>query len=168
MATVTFEGKTLHLEGNLPKIDEKAPNFNLVATDLRFFNLHDYEGKVLVLATVPSLDTPVCDLEGRHFNQEASHLSENVQIVMVSRDLPFAQARWCGAAGVSRIQTLSAYRDDAFGKDYGVLIEELRLLARAVFIINETGILTYSQLVPEITSAPDYAPVLTAIKKALA
>lgn len=168
MNTVTFEGQTLHLEGNLPKTGEKAPGFNLVGTDLRFFNLKDYLGKVIVLATVPSLDTPVCDLEARHFNQAAAQLSSNVQIIIASRDLPFAQARWCGANAIERLQTLSAYRDDKFGIDYGVMIEELKLLARAVFVINETGILTYSQLVPEITSPPAYEPVLEAVRQALA
>lgn len=168
MRTVTFEGNTLHLEGDLPKIGEKAPDFQLVTPDLNFVSLKDFTGKVLVLATVPSLDTPVCDLEGRHFNEQASLLSDNVQIAMVSRDLPFAQARWCGAAGAKRVQALSDYRDGAFGRKYGVLIEELKLLARAVFIINETGILTYIQVVPEITTPPVYPPVIEAIKKALA
>lgn len=168
MNTVTFDGRTLHLEGQLPKIGEKAPDFQLVATDLRFFSLQDYIGKVLVLATVPSLDTPVCDLEGRHFNEQALLLSDNVQIVMVSRDLPFAQARWCGANGDVRIQTLSDYRDGSFGKKYGVMIEELKLLARAVFVINESGYLTYTQLVPEITQPPAYEPIFNEVKKILA
>lgn len=167
MRTVTFEGKTLHLEGELPRIGEKAPDFQLVATDLRLFSLNDYQGKVLGLATVPSLDTPVCDLEARHFNEQAPLLSEKVQIVIVSRDLPFAQARWCGTAGAERLQTLSDYRNGKFGIKYGVMIEELKLLARAVFVINEAGILTYSQVVPEITDPPAYAPVIDAIKAAL-
>lgn len=168
MNTVTFQGTTMHLEGKLPQIGAKAPDFSLVATDLKMFSLQDYQGKTLVLATVPSLDTPVCDLEGRHFNQEASLLSPKVQIVIVSRDLPFAQARWCGAVGADRVQTLSDYRDGAFGRDYGVMIEELKLLARAVFVVNEAGILVYSQVVPEITNPPAYEPVMEAIKKSLA
>lgn len=168
MNTVTFEGNVLHLEGEMPKIGAKAPDFRLVAPDLNFVTLKDYLGKVLVLATVPSLDTPVCDLEGRHFNERAANLSENVQIAMVSRDLPFAQARWKETTGSNRIQPLSDYRDDGFGRKYGVLIEELKLLARAVFVINETGILVYSQLVPEITTPPAYEPVLEAVKKVLA
>ena len=167
MATVTFEGKTLHLEGQLPKVGEKAPNFNLIAPDLMMMSLQDFEGKVVVLATVPSLDTPVCDLEGRHFNERAAELLPKAQVIMVSRDTPFAQKRWEDSAGASHVLTLSDYRDGEFGKKYGVMIEELKLLARAVFVINEEGVLTYSQLVPEITKAPDYEPVLEAVKAAL-
>lgn len=169
MATVTFQGNVLHLEGTMPKIGEPAPAFQLAATDLNILTNKDFIGKVLVLATVPSLDTPVCDLEGRHFNQEAAQLSpEKLQIAMVSRDLPFAQVRWADAAKPTRVLTLSDYRDGAFGRAYGVMIEELKLLARAVFVINEKGVLVYSQLVPEVTNPPAYAPVLEAVKKALA
>lgn len=169
MATVTFQGNTLHLEGEMPKIGLPAPDFQLVGPDLKILAKQDFIGKVLVLATVPSLDTPVCDLEGRHFNQEAAQLSpEKLQVAMVSRDLPFAQARWAETAGSDRILTLSDYRDGEFGRAYGVMIKELKLLARAVFVINESGILTYSQLVPEVTNPPAYGPVLEAIKAALA
>lgn len=168
MNTVTFEGSTLHLYGKLPETGKKAPDFKLTATDLRIFSLEDYLGKTLVLATVPSLDTPVCDLEARHFNQQAQLLSNSVQIVIASRDLPFAQARWCGASSSSHIQTLSDYRNGQFGKDYGVLITELDLLARAIFVINPAGILAYEQLVPEITTPPDYESAINAIKKILA
>lgn len=167
MNTVTFEGKVLHLEGDLPKIGAPAPDFQLIAPDLRMCGLHDYAGKILLLATVPSLDTPVCDLEGRHFNHEAMALSDKMQIVMVSRDLPFAQSRWCGNAHVSSIQTLSDYRDGSFGRKYGVMIDELKLLSRALFLINQKGILTYTQLVPEITSQPDYDAAMVAINAAL-
>lgn len=167
MNTVTFQGNTLHLEGNLPEIGKKAPDFSLMTTDLGRKTLEDFKGNVLVLASVPSLDTPVCDLEIRHFNTEAASLSDNVRIAAVSCDLPFAQARWCGASGATHVETLSDYYDLGFGKSYGVLIKELHLLARAVFVINASGILTYRQLVPEVTNAPDYAPVLEAIKAAL-
>lgn len=167
MNTVTFQGNTLHLEGELPKEGYRAPNFKLIANDLGERVLDDYSGKTLVIATVPSLDTPVCDLEGKRFNEEAAKLSDKVRIVMASRDLPFAQARWCGAAGAKNLETLSDYRDGAFGRHYGVLIKELELLARAVFVIDPNGGLAYCQLVPEVTSQPDYAPVLEAIKKTL-
>lgn len=167
MDTVTFNGKTLHLDGELPVVNAPAPSFTLVANDLSEKRLRDYHGNVLVLASVPSLDTPVCDLEARHFNEEAAKLSDKVKIAAVSCDLPFAQARWCGAAGVKNIETLSDYREHDFGRHYGVLIRELKLLARAVFVIDKAGILNYRQLVPEITQQPDYAPVLEAIKKAL-
>lgn len=167
MATITFQGKPLHLEGTLPKVGEKAPDFTLVATDLAPATLSQFAGKVLVLATVPSLDTPVCDLEMRHFNAEAAKLSDKCKIIVVSCDLPFAQARWCGAAGASNVTALSDYMENGFGKSYGVLIKELHLLARAVFVVNAQGILTYEQLVPEMTDQPDYALVLEAVKKAL-
>ena len=167
MAEITFQGKPLHLIGNLPKTGVAAPDFSLVANDLSTRTLEDYRGKTLVLATVPSLDTPVCDLEMRHFNGEAAKLSDKCQIIAVSCDLPFAQARWCGAAGATNVVALSDYMENGFGKSYGVLIEELRLLARAVFVVNKDGILVYEQLVHEMTDQPDYGPVLEAVKKAL-
>lgn len=167
MNTVTFEGKTLHLEGELPVVNAEAPSFTLVANDLSEKRLRDFAGNVLVLATVPSLDTPVCDLEARHFNSEAASLSDAVRIAVVSCDLPFAQARWCGAANAKNLITLSDYREHDFGRHYGVLIKELKLLARAVFVIDKSGLLVYRQLVPEITKQPDYEPVMDAIRKAL-
>lgn len=167
MNTVTFKGNVMHLEGELPKVGYKAPSFNLIDNSLGVKTLDDFSGKVLVLATVPSLDTPVCDLEGRHFNEEAAKLSDKVRIVMASRDLPFAQARWCGAAGAKNVETLSDYRDGAFGRHYGVLIKELELLARAVFVIDPSGAIAYCQLVPEVSTPPDYAPIMEAIKNTL-
>ena len=157
MNTVTFQGNPLHLEGELPVVGQKAPDFVLAA--------NDYAGKVLVLVSVPSLDTPVCDMEVRRFNTEAAGLSDNVRIVAVSCDLPFAQARWCGVAGVKSVETLSDYKDTSFGKNYGVLIKELRLLARAIFVVAPDGSLAYSQLVPEVTNEPDYDAALAAVKK---
>ena len=165
MNTVTFQGNLLHLEGSLPVVGEKAPDFVLAANDLSPRSLKDYAGKVLVLVCVPSLDTPVCDMEVRRFNQEAASLADNVKIVAASCDLPFAQARWCGAAGVTAVESASDYKDVSLGRNYGVLIQELRLLARAVFVIAPDGKLAYSQLVPEVTHEPDYAAVLDAIKK---
>lgn len=165
MNTVTFQGNTLHLEGNLPAAGQKAPDFTLLANDLSPRGLKDYAGKVLVLVCVPSLDTPVCDMEVRRFNTEAAALSDTVKIVAASCDLPFAQARWCGAAGVTAVESASDYKDVSLGKNYGVLIQELRLLARAIFVIAPDGTLAYSQLVPEVTHEPDYAAVLEAVKK---
>lgn len=167
MNTVTFEGNPLHLEGELPAIGAPAPAFTLTANDLSEKHLRDYAGKTLLLATVPSLDTPVCDLEARHFNSEAARLSDNLAIAVVSVDLPFAQGRWCGAAGAKNIVALSDYKDHDFGRHYGVLIKELKLLTRAIFIIDKNGVLSYCQLVPEITNQPDYAPVMEALKAAL-
>ena len=120
MDTVTFKGNVMHLEGTQPAVGGKAPDFTLTANDMSPRSLKDYAGKVLVLVCVPSLDTPVCDMEVRRFNTEAAALSDKVRIVAVSRDLPFAQARWCGAAGVTAVEALSDYRAGAFGKAYGI------------------------------------------------
>jgi len=167
MATITFQGSPLHLDGALPAIGQKAPDFTLLANDLSPRGLKDFAGKALVIAAVPSLDTPVCDTEVRRFNKEVAALSDKLRILAVSCDLPFAQARWCGAAGISAVQSLSDHRDVSFGKNYGVLIKELRLLARAVFIIDAQGVLRYMQLVPEMTHEPDYDAALNAAKAAV-
>ena len=167
MDTVTFKGNVMHLEGTQPAVGGKAPDFTLTANDMSPRSLKDYAGKVLVLVCVPSLDTPVCDMEVRRFNTEAAALSDKVRIAAVSCDLPFAQARWCGAAGVAAVSSLSDHRDVSFGTNYGVLIKELRLLARAVFVVGADGVLRYVQLVPEVTHEPDYDAVLEAVRKAL-
>ena len=161
MNTVTFMGNPLHLEGNLPVVGQKAPEFTVCNNGLEPRSLKDYAGKIVVLVSVPSLDTPVCDMEVRRFNKEAAALSDKVQILALSCDLPFAQARWCGAAGVQAVESLSDYKDVDFGKNYGVLIQELRLLARAIFVVAPDGTLAYSQLVPEVTNEPDYDAGLT-------
>jgi thiol peroxidase len=167
MNTITFQGSPLHLVGALPPVGQKAPEFTLLANDLTPRGLKDFAGKALVVATVPSLDTPVCDTEIRRFNKEAAALSSKLHILAVSCDLPFAQARWCGAAGISAVQSLSDHRDTSFGQNYGVLIKELRLLARAIFIIDAQGVVRYVQLVPEMTSEPDYNAALNAAKVAV-
>ncbi|MCR4667166.1 MAG: thiol peroxidase [Desulfovibrio sp.] len=167
MATVTFSGNTLHLVGTLPKTGETLPGLSLTTNDLSVRPLSHYAGKILVLVAVPSLDTPVCDMEVRRFNKEATALSEDVAIVAVSRDLPFAQARWCGASQSTRVETLSDYRNGSFGKALGIYIEELDLLARAVFVLDRNQVLTYRYLVPEVTNEPNYEEVLSAIKDLL-
>ena len=164
---VTIHGNPLTLLGQELKPGDKAPDFSLLDNDLVPKGLKDYAGKVLIISAVPSLDTPVCDMETRRFNNEAGSLGADVQILTVSMDLPFAQKRWCGAAGVDKVQTLSAHKDEAFGAAYGVLIKELRLLARAVFVVNKAGQVTYVQLVPEVGNEPDYEAVLQAVKAAL-
>ena len=165
MNTITFQGSPLHLAGALPAVGQKAPDFTLLANDLSPRRLQDFADKALIIATVPSLDTPVCDTEIRRFNKEAAALAP--RILAVSCDLPFAQARWCGAAGISAVQSLSDHRDASFGQNYGVLIKELRLLARAIFIVDAQGTLRYAQLVPEMTSEPDYDAALAAAKAAV-
>jgi thiol peroxidase len=164
---VTFQGNPLTLLGDELKVGDDCPRVELVANDLSPASLADYAGKVLVLLTVPSLDTPVCDLETRRFNQEAGELGDQVAVVAVSMDLPFAQARWCGAAGVERVVALSDHREAALGLACGVLIKELRLLARAVFVADQAGVVRHAQLVPEMTQEPDYAAVLAAVRELL-
>jgi thiol peroxidase len=161
---VTFKGAPLTLLGEPIQVGRPAPDVELLSNALQPVRLSSFRGKVLVLASVPSLDTPVCDTETRRFNQEATGLGKDVSVVVVSMDLPFAQKRWCGAAGVDRVQTLSDHREGAFGLAYGVLVKELRLLARAVWVVDRAGVVKYAQLVGEIASEPDYTPVLTAAK----
>jgi thiol peroxidase len=162
---ITIHGNPLTLMGNEIKVGAAAPEIELLDNDLNPVKLSSFRGKVLVVASVPSLDTPVCDLETRRFNDEAASLGSDIEIVTVSMDLPFAQKRWCGAAGVQRLQTLSDHRQADFGQAYGVLIKELRLLARAVFIIDRQGAVQYAQLVKEVTNEPNYEEVLQALEK---
>jgi thiol peroxidase len=162
---VTIHGNPLTLMGEEVKVGATAPEAELLDNDLNPVKLSSYRGKVLVIASVPSLDTPVCDLETRRFNDEAAHLGADIEMATISMDLPFAQKRWCGAAGVTRLKTLSDHREAAFGLAYGVLIKELRLLARAVFIVDREGTLQYEQLVKEVTNEPNYEEVLQALGK---
>jgi thiol peroxidase len=145
------------------KTGQIAPQFVAVDNDLETVASPSFGGKVCVFVSVPSLDTSVCDVEVRRFNKEAAGLADDVLVVTVSMDLPFAQKRWCGAAGVDRVMTLSDYREASFGKAYGVLIAELRLLARAVFVVDREGMLRYQELVKELTEEPDYDKVLGAV-----
>jgi len=161
---VTMRGNPVTLEGSLPKIGEMAPDFTAIKNDLSPARLSDFKGKVCIISSVPSLDTPVCDLETRRFNQEAGGLGDKVAILTISMDLPFAQARWCGAAGVDKVITLSDHRDASFGQAYGVLIKGLRLLARCLFVVDKEGVLRYVQLVKEISQEPDYAEVLNSVR----
>ncbi len=163
-----MRGKPLTLVGNEVKAGEKAPDFELVDNGLGRVKLSAYAGKVVVIVSVPSLDTPVCDLETRRFNQEAGNLGENVAVLAVSMDLPFAQKRWCGAAGVSHVTTLSDHLEASFGLAYGLLIKELRLLARAVIVIDSSGKVSYIELVKEIGDEPNYEAALEAVKKCAA
>jgi len=162
---VTMKGNPLTLVGNEVKVGEAAPDFVALDPNLTPIKLASYRNKICVISSVPSLDTPVCDMETRRFNDEAARLGEKVQILTLSMDLPFAQKRWCGAAGISKVQTLSDHRDAQFGLAYGVLIKELRLLARALFLVDQKGILRYTQLVKEITNEPNYEEILSELKK---
>ncbi len=161
---VTMKGNPITLMGTEPQVGDKAPDFVAIDNDLNPVSFDSFRGKVCIFSSVPSLDTPVCDMETRRFNDEAGRLADDVEILTISMDLPFAQKRWCGAAGVDRVQTLSDHRDAAFGQAYGVLIKGLRLLARAVFVVDKEGTIRYMELVKEIASEPDYDAVLKAVK----
>jgi thioredoxin-dependent peroxiredoxin len=161
---VTMKGNPLALAGQLINVGDAAPDCELTANDMAPTKLSFYKGKVVILSTVPSLDTPVCDIETRRFNVEAGKLGREVAVLTISMDLPFAQKRWCGAAGVENVITLSDHRSAAFGTAFGVLIPALRLLARAVFVLDRQGVVRYIQIVNEIASEPDYNAVLEAVK----
>ncbi|UCE52529.1 MAG: thiol peroxidase [Desulfobacterales bacterium] len=162
---VTMRGNPLTLVGKGLNVGDPAPDIEVMDNDLNPVKLSSYRGKVCIVSTVPSLDTPVCDMETRRFNQEAANLGSEVAILTISTDLPFAQKRWCGAAGVDKVTTLSDHREVAFGEAYGVLIKELRLLARAVFVVDKEGVIRYIQLVKEIAEEPDYDAVIAAVKE---
>lgn len=164
---VTMKGNPLTLLGPEIREGDAAPDFRVLDNDLNQVTLQGLQDKVLIISSVPSLDTPVCDMETRRFNNEASNLGSEVKILTVSMDLPFAQKRWCGAAGVDRVLTLSDHREASFGLNYGVLIKELRLLARAVFIVDESRTVRYVQLVGEATEEPDYDSVLNKARELL-
>jgi len=162
---VTFKGGPLTLLGPALRVGERAPDFTALGTDMQPVALSAFRGKKVLISSVPSLDTPVCDLQTRRFNAEAEKLGPDVPILTISMDLPFAQARWCGAAGVKNVRTLSDHRDASFGNAFGLLIKELRLLARAVLILDREGIVRYVQLVKEVGQEPDYDDALRALAK---
>jgi thiol peroxidase len=162
---VTFQGNPLTAIGCKLNIGDKAPEFAILANDLSTVHLSDSAGKIRLVSVVPSLDTPVCDMQTRNFNQKLEALGEHVVGYTVSADLPFAQARWCGAAGMKRMQTLSDHRDMAFGTAYGTHIKELRLESRAVFVIDGSGTVQYLEYVKEITQQPDYDAALEAAQR---
>ncbi len=161
---ITMKGNPLTLVGNEVKVGQPAPDFEVITNDMSSVKLSSFKGKVCIICSVPSLDTSVCDTETRRFNEEASKLGSDVVVLTISMDLPFAQKRWCGAAGVKNVQTLSDYRNTSFGEAYGVLIKELRLLARAVFVVDKKGVIRYIQIVNEVTHEPNYEEVLKAIE----
>lgn len=161
---ITFKGNPVTLLGPEIRVGDKAPDFQVVDTSMAPVTLADFRGKVKVLSAVPSLDTPVCDRETRRFNQEAAKLPEAAVVLTVSVDLPFAQKRWCAAAGVDRVKTLSDFQDRSFASAYGVLIKELKLLSRSIFVVDGKDVVRYVQHVREVTEEPDYDAVLDAVK----
>jgi len=164
MANVTLKGNPVTLVGDEVKVGDKARDFTALAVDGSAVTLNDTSG-VRIFLTVPSLDTGVCDAEVRRFNEEAAKLP-GVKVYAVSMDLPYAQKRWCGAAGIDNVVTLSDHRDASFGTNWGVLIKELRLLARAVFVVDSSNTVTYAYYTPETTDHPDYESALAAAKAA--
>lgn len=162
---ITFKGNPMTLLGPDIKVGDAAPEFRVVDNGLAPVTLADSAGKVRLIAVVPSIDTPVCDTMTRKFNQDAAALPDNVVVYTISLDLPFAQKRWCGAAGIEKVKTLSDYQDRSFGLNYGMLIKELKLLARGVFVIDQKGKVAYREIVKEVTAEPDYAAALAAAKK---
>ena len=160
---VKFKGNPMTLIGPELKPGTKAPDFEAVATDSSTVSLSSFKGKPVLISVVHSLDTSVCDAQAKRFNEEAAKLP-NLVALNISMDLPFAQRRWCGAANASRIKTLSDHRDASFGSAYGTLIQELRLLSRAIFIVDAGGTLRHVEYVPEVTAHPNYDAALAAVK----
>ena len=172
MATERPGGATLHgneftLIGDELKVGDKASDFSVLSSDLSAVTLDSYKGRVKVICAVPSLDTPTCDTEIRRFNQEAAGLDDNIAVLTISVDLPFAQGRWCGDAGVENVTALSDHRDTSFGDAYGALIKELRLLTRAVFVVDADNIIRHVEYVMEISGEPDYDTALNAARAAV-
>ena len=162
---VTVKGNGITLLGDEVKVGQKAQDFKVLNTGLEEVTLSSFKNKIKLIASVPSLDTPVCDLEIKRFNDEASKLSKDLVIIFISMDLPFAQKRFCQANEIKAVKTLSDHRDADFGWKFGVLIKEMRLLARAIFILDKNDVIKYIQIVPELASPPDYDRALSALKK---
>lgn len=161
---ITFKGNPMTLLGTEVKVGDKAPAFTVLANDLSPVTLDSSKGKTRLIVTVPSVDTPVCDTEVRRFNTEAAKLP-NTEVLVVSMDLPFAQKRWCGAAGIENVKTVSDHRDANFSQAFGVLIKELKLTTRAVFVVDATDTVVYKEIVSEVTQEPNYEAALQAASK---
>lgn len=164
---VTFKQNPVTLIGPDIVVGSQAPDFKAVDTALQPVTRDSAKGKIQLITAVPSIDTGVCDTMTRKFNEEVAVLPDTVEVYTISMDLPFAQKRWCGAAGIERIKMLSDYQDHSFGEHYGLLIDELKLLARAVYIIDADGKVAYREIVPEVTDEPDYSAALNAVKALL-
>ena len=161
---IVFKGNPLTLIGPEIRVGDKAPDFSILSNELKEHNLKDFNGKLKVISVTPSLDTPVCDLQATRFDKEATSLPDDVVVLNISCDLPFAMARFCSAKNIGKVRTFSDHRDVSFGTAYGVLIKELRLLARAIFIVDKDDVIRYIEIVPEVTNEPDYAKALSALK----
>jgi thioredoxin-dependent peroxiredoxin len=165
---VTFKGNPLTLVGEEVKVGSPAPDFDLVAYQdggMQHIRKADLLGKPAIISVVPSLDTPVCQVQTKTFNQRLGALGDKVQAVTVSLDLPFAMNRFCGAESITALKTGSDYMDRSFGTAWGVLIDELKILARAVFVLDAQGVVRYAQVVKEVAEEPDYDAALAAVEK---
>ena len=162
---VTMKGEPITLLGDEVNVGDKAPSFTAVGQDLSEVEVDPSEGKVLVIFSVGSLETSVCDVETKRFNEEAGKLGKNVKVIAISMDLPMAQKRWCGVADVENVEVLSDHRDAEFGEKYGVLIKGLRLLARSVFVVDKAGVVQHRELVHEVTQEPDYEAAPAKVKE---
>ncbi len=162
--SITFKGEPVEIAGTELHVGQVVPDFSLIAADMQEVSLSAFSGKVLVISAVPSLDTPVCSVETKRFNKEAASFSDDVAIVTVSRDLPFAIGRWCGAEGVEQVVCLSDYKHRTFGESFGCVWKGAELLSRAVFVVDTAGKIQYVDYVAEITEEPDYEPVLAKVK----
>ncbi|MBX4147083.1 thiol peroxidase [Virgibacillus sp. LDC1] len=160
----TFKGNPITLIGPQLKAGDAAPDFTVSKNLLEDVSLKDYAGKIKLISVVPSLDTGVCDAQTRRFNEEAAGLGDDVVILTISADLPFAQARWCGAAGVDRVITLSDYKSRSFGEAYGVLIKEFQLDMRSIFVVDTNDTITYVEYLGEMTEHPNYEAAIDAVK----
>lgn len=163
----TLKGNPITLVGPELKVGDQAPDFILSKNLLEEVTLKDYSGKIKLISVVPSLDTGVCDAQTRRFNSEAAELGDEVTILTVSVDLPFAQERWCGAAGIDRVITLSDYKTNAFGEAYGVLIKEFKLDMRSIFVLDKDDKITYVEYLSEMAEHPNYEAVIAAVKSLL-
>jgi len=165
---IKFRGQEVTVLGADLKPGDAAPEFSVQTLEWsQFSGLANTAGKVRIIAAVPSLDTEVCDRETRRFNQEAAGLGKEIAILVISTDLPFAQKRWCGAAGVDQVTVLSDHKDADFGTKYGCLIKEARILRRAIFVVNRSGKIVYAAYMPALGEEPKYAEVLAAAQAAL-
>lgn len=162
---ITFKGTPLTLAGRQLLPGDRAPNFTVLDRDLQEITLKDFPGKIKAISVTPSLDTPVCDLQARRFNKEAAGLPEDIVVLNISMDLPFAISRFCEHAGIDNVKALSDHRDASFGMNYGVLIKELRLLARSIFVIDRDDRLRYAEIVPELINHPDYDKALEVLNQ---
>ena len=165
--TVKFKGNPLTLLGRPPIKGKKASDFRVIAQDMKEIALSDFEGKIKVLTSFPSLDTPVCDLQVKEFNKRATQLASDAAIIGISKDLPFAQKRFCEAYSIANVTIVSDYKFTSFGINYGLLIKELNLLARSVLIVDKNNVLRYVQIVPEVTDQPDYDDALKALEEVI-